>query len=131
MRLFVYCLLVAVPCAGFGQELSKEDKEKEAAFQKKAAEGADTTTARGWAPALTTNLNLTQVSFKDWAPGGENSLSYALGLIGGAVHTAERTTWSNNLKAVPAYKKTGLHLIVVNRLGRWILSVGIACRREN
>ena len=98
MRLFVYCLLVAVPCAGFGQELSKEDKEKEAAFQKKAAEGADTTTARGWAPALTTNLNLTQVSFKDWAPGGENSLSYALGLIGGAVHTAERTTWSNNLK---------------------------------
>jgi len=43
-------------------------------------------------------LTLTQVAFTDWTQGGENALSWALGLDGKSVLEREQTSWSTSYK---------------------------------
>lgn len=81
------------------QEQTKEDIEREKAFRERAAKaGADTSKHYGWTHTVTAGLNLTQVSFKDWAQGGENALSYTLWLKGGSALDEEKFNWANNYK---------------------------------
>jgi hypothetical protein len=47
---------------------------------------------------MVTGLNLTEVSFKDWAPGGQNALSYTLWLNGSSTQDMEMTNWTNSYK---------------------------------
>jgi hypothetical protein len=47
---------------------------------------------------MVTGVNLTQVSFKDWAQGGQNALAYTLWLNGSFTQDMEKTNWSNSYK---------------------------------
>jgi hypothetical protein len=94
---FLVFLAAAVP-AYAQQDLTEEEAKREKRFQEEAAKNPDTTKAPGWHNSLVVGLNLTQVTLKDWAPGGENALSYSSSLIGKTEHIGERTVWSNYLK---------------------------------
>lgn len=61
---------------------------------------------RGWKHTLVSGLNLTQVSYKNWAQGGENSLAYSLSLDGKSTLTGEATLWENQYRF--AYGQTRL-----------------------
>ncbi len=50
----------------------------------------------GWKHSLVTGLTLTQVSFTDWAAGGENALSWAFSADGKSIRDEEMTNWSNS-----------------------------------
>lgn len=52
----------------------------------------------GWKHSVVGGLTLGQVSFTDWAQGGENSLSYGLMVGGKSELNKERTNWSNSYK---------------------------------
>lgn len=52
----------------------------------------------GWAHTMVGGLTLTQVSYTNWAGGGDNALAYAVGLDGKSVNDQEKTTWSTSLK---------------------------------
>lgn len=107
MKASVIILLMILPCAMLSQQLTKEEKEQQERFRKMASEGRDTTKAMGWNPEAVTSLSLTQVSFKDWAQGGENALAYALSFYGGMIHVADETDWSNIAKLTYGQTKTG------------------------
>jgi hypothetical protein len=94
MRSRALLTMLLIPVAGIAQDEREQDRR----FQEQAAKGLDTSRVLGWHPALTAGLNMTQVSFKDWAQGGENAFSYTLGVIGGVSHVAESTTWSNSVR---------------------------------
>jgi hypothetical protein len=47
-----------------------------------------------WTHSLVTGLNVTQVSFSDWAQGGENSLAYAVSGIGKSAYENRFINWS-------------------------------------
>jgi hypothetical protein len=47
---------------------------------------------------MAAGINLTQVSFKDWAQGGQNALAYTLWLNGNSIQDMERTNWTNSYK---------------------------------
>lgn len=80
-------------------QVTDEEKEREKRFREQAAAiGKDTSKSYGWKHNVVTGLNLTQVSFKDWAAGGENALAYTLWLKGASVQEMEHTHWSNALK---------------------------------
>jgi hypothetical protein len=68
-------------------------------FQEEAAKAKDTSAALGWKLGSIAGLNLSQVSFRDWAAGGDNSVAYGLWATGGAVQTGEHTRWLNSIKA--------------------------------
>jgi hypothetical protein len=90
-------ILVSLPL--FAQEKTPEQIEQEKKFQEKAAQaGKDTVKAYGWTHSVVTGLNLTQISFKDWAAGGENALSYTVGLAGVSTQDLENTNWTNSYK---------------------------------
>ena len=44
------------------------------------------------------SANITQISFTDWAQGGENSLAYALFLEGKSTYTKNKIEWVNSYK---------------------------------
>ncbi len=52
----------------------------------------------GWKHSLVGSATLTQMSFTDWAQGGENALAWALGVDGKSVNDLERTNWANSAK---------------------------------
>jgi hypothetical protein len=54
--------------------------------------------AYGWKHTSVGTLTLTQVAFTDWTQGGENALSWALGLDGKSVLEREQTSWSTSYK---------------------------------
>ncbi|MDZ7290165.1 MAG: DUF3078 domain-containing protein [candidate division KSB1 bacterium] len=56
------------------------------------------TTPKIWTHSLVGGLNLTQVSFDNWAQGGENALAYALSMIGKSVCDRSKTNWETNYK---------------------------------
>ncbi len=92
-------LLALGLCSLANAQLSKEDADREKKLQEKAAAvTADTTKQFGWHHVATTGLNLTQISFKDWAQGGENALSYSVFLNGTSVLDEEEINWSNSYK---------------------------------
>jgi hypothetical protein len=51
-----------------------------------------------WKHAVIVSANLTQVSFVDWAQGGENALAYALFLEGKSTYAAGLIEWMNGYK---------------------------------
>jgi len=52
----------------------------------------------GWKHASVGSLTLTQVAFTDWSQGGDNALSWALGLEGKSTLDEEHTNWANSYK---------------------------------
>jgi hypothetical protein len=52
----------------------------------------------GWKHSSVGTLTLTQVAFTDWSQGGDNALSWALGLEGKSILEQERTNWTNSYK---------------------------------
>lgn len=95
MKKLTLVLLLCGLSLGLAQE-KEADREKR--FRDEAAKGMDTTKPAGWHLASIAGLNLSQVAFKDWAQGGENTLAYALWGTAGAVRYGESTRWSNTLK---------------------------------
>lgn len=79
-------------------QMEKEDIEREKALREKAAAVKADTVALGWHHNVVSGLNLTQVSFKDWAQGGENALSYSLWIKGASIDDEETINWSNAYK---------------------------------
>lgn len=51
-----------------------------------------------WRHALTTAFTIAQVSFSDWAQGGENSLAYSTTATGNSTYDWYPITWSNSYK---------------------------------
>jgi len=102
MKKLVVALLFFCAAVAQAQKLDGGDKEKE--FQKEAAKGVDTTKVYGWNLGAGTGLNLSQVSYKDWSAGGQNSLAWGFWFKGSAEHRAENTRWLNGLKL--AYGQT-------------------------
>ncbi|MFZ1976834.1 MAG: DUF3078 domain-containing protein [Bacteroidota bacterium] len=51
-----------------------------------------------WKHTMIVSANITQVSFTDWAQGGENSLAYALSLEGKSVYRYGILEWDNTYK---------------------------------
>jgi hypothetical protein len=91
-------LLIPVFC-GIAQQKSKEELDREKRFQEEAAKAnKDTSTFLGWKHAAATGLNLSEVSFKDWSGGGENSLAYSLWLQGSSALVEEKTLWTNSYR---------------------------------
>lgn len=78
-------------------QLESEDVAREKALREKAA-AIQADTLYGWTNTLVAGLNLTQVSFKDWAQGGENALSYSLWGKGAFVNNQEKLNWANSYK---------------------------------
>ncbi|MCG3120531.1 MAG: hypothetical protein ALAOOOJD_03275 [bacterium] len=63
------------------------------------AQQADTAKVKKlWTHSLVGGLNLTQVSFDNWAQGGENALAYALSLVGKSVNDLPKTDWTTSYK---------------------------------
>ena len=52
----------------------------------------------GWKHSLVAGLNLTQVSYTNWAKGGENSLAYTFSLDGKSVLTSGPSLWENQYR---------------------------------
>jgi opacity protein-like surface antigen len=52
----------------------------------------------GWKHSVVSGITLGQVSFTDWAQGGENSLSYGLLVTGKSEEDQQGTNWSNSYK---------------------------------
>jgi hypothetical protein len=59
-----------------------------------------------WKHSLVSGLLLTQMSYSDWAQGGENALAYTVTIDGKSVRDVEMTNWSNTYKI--AYGQTRL-----------------------
>jgi hypothetical protein len=104
MKKWVVLLVVFAVTVGLAQE-KETDREKR--FREEAAKGIDTTKPVGWHLASIAGANLSQVSFKDWAGGGENTLAYALWGTAGAVKYSEQTRWSNSLKLMFGQARVG------------------------
>jgi hypothetical protein len=102
-ELLVLLSLFAVSL-GVAQE---KETNREKRFQQEAAKGMDTTKPTGWHLGSIAGLNLSQVSFTDWAQGGENTLAYALWGTGGAVRFGGETKWSNSLKMTFGQARVG------------------------
>jgi hypothetical protein len=98
-RQLALLLLCAISITGYAQELTKDDIEREKAFRERAAKlQQDSAKVYGWNHKVVTGVNLTQVSYKDWAQGGQSSLAYTLWLNGSSVQDMEMTNWSNSYK---------------------------------
>ena len=94
-------LALALLCATgiYAQQKTQEEIDREKKFQEQASKvNADTSKHYGWNHTASAALNLTQVSFRDWASGGSNTLAYSVVLQGSSVRTSERTEWTNNYK---------------------------------
>lgn len=72
-----------------------------------AAQTDSTATPSNWKHTLITGLTLTQVTFTDWAQGGENALAYTLGIDGKSVQDLTSTNWSNSYKLAYGQTKLG------------------------
>jgi hypothetical protein len=94
-------------CIGPLLYAQERDADREKRHQEEAARGQDTTKPMGWQLASVAGINLSQVSFKDWAPGGANSMAFALWGTGGAVRYGEKTRWSNSLKLTYGEARVG------------------------
>ena len=51
-----------------------------------------------WKHTMIINANITQVSFTDWAQGGENALAYGLFLEGKSTYAVDVINWQNSYK---------------------------------
>ncbi len=72
-----------------------------------SAQTDSTATPSNWKHTLITGLTLTQVTFTDWAQGGENALAYTMGIDGKSVQDLTATNWSNSYKFAYGQTKLG------------------------
>ena len=56
------------------------------------------TSQSAWKHTLVAGLNVTHLSFTDWAGGGENALAYTTVVDGKSIQDLETTNWSNTYK---------------------------------
>ncbi|MDP1675884.1 MAG: DUF3078 domain-containing protein [Bacteroidota bacterium] len=70
------------------------------------AQSDSTAQASEWKHSLVSGLLLTQMSYTDWAQGGENALAYTITIDGKSIRDVELTNWSNTYKI--AYGQTRL-----------------------
>ena len=61
----------------------------------------------GWKHVAVGALNLTQVSFSNWAQGGDNALAWATTLDGNSENNQEKTDWTNSYKLAFGQTKIG------------------------
>ncbi len=54
------------------------------------------TIKHGWTHSLISTLNLSQVSYSNWAAGGENALAYNLLINGTSIDEETQTNWTTN-----------------------------------
>lgn len=94
--------VLAFSCAAWtamAQQKTQEELDREKRFREESAKAnKDTSVFIGWKHAATAALNLSQVSYKDWVAGGENTLAYALSLAGVSTSFCEKTTWANTYR---------------------------------
>lgn len=76
------CSAICFPPAIFAQAV-KDDKD---------------TLKHGWKHSLVSSLNLSQVSYTNWAAGGDNALAYNLLIDGRSYNEEEHTNWTTNYK---------------------------------
>ena len=98
---YIFLVCVAVQCVAQETEADREKRFREQA----GAAGQDTT--YGWNHSVVTGLNLTQISFKDWASGGENALAYTMFLNGSSVNNEEKIRWTNGYKVAFGQTRLG------------------------
>lgn len=99
MRSVFMTTLMLCSLTSFSQQKTSDQIEQEKKFQEQAAKAEkDTAKVYGWHHTMVSGLNLTQISFKNWAQGGENALSYAASLVGQSVRNMETTNWTNSYK---------------------------------
>ena len=60
-----------------------------------------------WKSSLVTAFNVSQVSFTDWAQGGENALAYAVSGVGKTLYEPKNVTWSLSYKLAFGQTKLG------------------------
>lgn len=94
MKKHVVVLLLLLTVTPTLAQVEQEDIDREKALREKAV-SIQSDTVFGWKSSIVTGLNLTQVSFKDWAQGGENALSYAVWLKGSFINNQEMINWAN------------------------------------
>jgi hypothetical protein len=75
-------IAITLPLSVSAQE-KKEDKD---------------TLKYGWTHSLISTLNLSQVSYTDWAAGGDNALAYDLLIDGTSYNEEAHTNWTTNYK---------------------------------
>jgi hypothetical protein len=74
----LFALAVAAPASA---QDKKDDKD---------------TIKHGWTHSLVSTLNLSQVSYTNWAAGGDNALAYNLLINGTSMQEEEQTNWTTN-----------------------------------
>jgi hypothetical protein len=62
---------------------------------------------QGWKHSLVSGLSLTQVSYKNWSKGGENSLAYTLSLDGKSTLTEDMVLWENQYRLAYGQARLG------------------------
>lgn len=62
---------------------------------------------KGWKHSLVSGLSLTQVSYKNWSKGGENSLAYTLSLDGKSTLTDDAALWENQYRLAYGQARLG------------------------
>ena len=99
-------------CIVYGQTMS-ELPVPQAALAQSAVSQASTApdSAKTWKHTMILSTNITQVSFTDWAQGGENSLAYALSLEGKSSYAHGILTWDNSYKFGYGQAKLGSQAI--------------------
>ncbi len=108
MRHWLWVVFVLTSTIALGQEKSKEDAEREKRIHEQAAKaGQDSVKDYGWTHSMLTGLNLSQTSFTDWAPGGENALAYTAWLKGVSAMEVEKFLWSNSYKFAYGQSRLG------------------------
>lgn len=105
----IIVILALIAANAPAQQRSQEDIDREKKFQERsAAAQKDTATPLGWNHAVVSGANLTQVSFTNWAQGGENALSYTLWMNGNSAQNLAMTNWSNTLKLAFGQTRLGI-----------------------
>ncbi len=87
----LYRMIMIGACVGIlSNTLLCQDPEK--------AADAEKPPEYGWKHTLVSALNLTQVSFTNWAQGGENAIAYTLSLEGKSTLQEPKTLWENQYR---------------------------------
>src|SRR5689334_9160950 len=60
-----------------------------------------------WKHSLAASLNLTQVSYTDWAQGGDNALAYIALIEGKSIQDLASTNWTTEYKFAYGQAKLG------------------------
>lgn len=77
------------------------------------AQQADSTLYK-WTPSLITGLNVSQIAFRNWTQGGENSITWTLTGDFGLKYNTEQWAFKNQLKAAYGRTKQGEKDFITN-----------------